>query len=514
MRTRGLPVPEKTLHSLGTRRFEQVYRDDRVAFLNDCISFPEGQRPSRYQLEIAAALDLFHYVAVKGPRRLGKSTIAAWMTSHAVLTHHDIKVITIAPSWRQLSHYLWPEIHKWVKRIDWSKVGRGPLEKRELLTTSINLSQTQSAFAVASDRPELVEGAHAAMLAMVYDEAKSIPDPFWDAVEGSMAGGVANTMGLAISTPGMPMGRFYDIFAKRSGLEYWHTISVSLEAAVEAGRISDAWVERRRQLWGENSVLFRTYVLGEFGQSEEVGLIPMVDVEAAIDRWKEWEAEGFPGTLTAIGVDVGGGLENSDLVVLAPIIDHVKVGELQKIQVGNRRTFMMDIVGHIGAMVNRYSSQLGAAINPVIVVDMIGMGLGVYHRLNELGFNTIGFNASVKTNLVDRTGSLGYSNARAAMWGMGADILQFDSGINVCLPPDDSLLGDLIAPRIARVTSASEIVLEDKASIKRRINRSTDCGDAVLQGLVGQVVMQNVYEANMSAVIAGRSDVIDPGLMY
>ena len=35
----------------------------------------------------------------------------------------DWKVVTTASLWRQLSKNLWPEVHKWSRQIDWTKLG-------------------------------------------------------------------------------------------------------------------------------------------------------------------------------------------------------------------------------------------------------------------------------------------------------------------------------------------------------------------------------------------------------
>jgi hypothetical protein len=48
------------------------------------------------------------------------------------------------------------------------------------------------------------------------------------------------------------------------------------------------------------------------------------------------------------------------------------------------------------------------------------------------------------------------------------------------LPPDDLLTGDLTAPKW-RVTSGGRIQVESKDDIRKRIGRSTDSADAVIQ---------------------------------
>src|SRR3972149_5152792 len=85
----------------------------------------------------------------------------------------------------------------------------------ELLTPTPRLA-TGEAFALASDEAANMEGAHADHLMYVYDEAKVVPDDTWDATEGAFAG-TGEALALAISTPGPPLGRFYDIYVSKPG---------------------------------------------------------------------------------------------------------------------------------------------------------------------------------------------------------------------------------------------------------------------------------------------------------
>src|SRR5688572_15889680 len=58
-------------------KFKRKYRNNRVAFVHDCIEWPEGQKPASYQDDIFAAMDQHNRVAVRGPHGIGKTAIAA-----------------------------------------------------------------------------------------------------------------------------------------------------------------------------------------------------------------------------------------------------------------------------------------------------------------------------------------------------------------------------------------------------------------------------------------------------
>ena len=239
-------------------------------------------------------------VAICGPHGLGKTTLSAWLIHWFALTRdgYDWKILTTASSWRQLVVYLWPEVHKWASYLDWKKIGREPYKDGvELQKMGLRLS-TGAATAIASNRHQKMEGAHAEHLLFVFDEAKIIPIPTWDAVEGAFSGAGADTTreayALAISTPEDETGRFYEIFQRKPGLEDWHPIQIQMQQLVKWGRMSEQWAEQRRLLWGETSAVYRNRVLGEFASSAGDGVITLAWVNAAIERYREKEALDNP----------------------------------------------------------------------------------------------------------------------------------------------------------------------------------------------------------------------------
>jgi len=295
--------------------FQSQYRHNPLAFVHDCLEF-RGDGPTSYQGEVLAELPSRSRVAVRGPHGVGKTALSSWVVLWATLTADDCKVPTTASAWRQLTHYLWPEIRKWAGRIKWDKVGGKP-SGWELLTRNIKRGPTCEAFAVASNNADLIEGAHADRVVYVYDEAKAIPDETWDATEGAFAGAGEDTdaeaFALAISTPGEPIGRFYDIHARKPGYEDWWVRHVTLEEAVEAGRVSRDWAEQRKRQWGEESAVYQNRVLGEFASSAEDAIIPLSWIEAANERWQAWADAGFPEIpgKRVLGVDIGRGHDSS-----------------------------------------------------------------------------------------------------------------------------------------------------------------------------------------------------------
>lgn len=467
------------------RLFKETYHDDPVAFVHDCFDWEGDSKPAPYQEEVLANIPLKKRVSVRGPHGLGKTTLAAWAVLWFALTRDgdDWKVPMTASSWRQLSKYLLPEIHKWSRRLKWAKIGREPFDDRsELLVLNLKL-ETGEAFALASSDAALLEGAHADSLFYVLDEARAIPDDTFDAAEGAFSGAGEDTgreaFALAVSTPGEPVGRFYDIQKRKPGFEDWWVRHVKLEEAIAAGRISRKWADQRKRQWGEKSAVYQNRVVGEFAADSEEVVIPLAWVELANERWHEWVEAGRPGKFVCVGADIGGGGENSDKTVLALAYEGYKVGELRKYPRGDIDTATMETVGRIKGILEAKGGKA--------VIDVVGIGLGVYHRLRELGHkNALAFNAGKSTDRRDKTGEFGFFDRRSAAWWLLRELLDPEEDIGIALPPDDELTGELTTPK-KQMRSGARIKVEDKESIKTRLKgrRSTDNADAVIQSITG-----------------------------
>lgn len=460
-----------------------AYYNDPAGFTTDLIDWTGLAGPTDYQLAALQALADHGRVAVRGPHGLGKTAENAWAVLWFALTRdaagRDWKAPTTASAWRQLTHYLWPEIRKWARRIDWDKLNREPFGRHELMVLSLKLA-TGEAFAVASDEPASIEGVHADEVLYIYDEAKTIPSATFDASEGAFSGAGTDTdakaYAFASSTPAAPSGRFYEIHARRPGLEDWHPIHVTLADTIAAGRVSTEWADQRRRQWGAKSAVYLNRVEGEFAASDEDAVVPLAWVEAANQRWTDL-GEDY-GKLSAVGVDVA--RSGGDRTVFA----YRHGWTIRELELKPRQGTMDT------------ANQLAAATfkgNVPAVVDVIGVGAGVVDRHREQGYECLAFNASERTDMRDQSGEFGFTNKRSAAWWQIRELLDPDSGVAVALPPDDDLTGELCAPKW-RVMAGGRIQVESKDDIRRRIGRSTDHADAVIQAFWTEPAAPDSFE--------------------
>lgn len=486
---------------LASRAFRRTYEHDPIAFVHDCIDWdrvPGADGPTLYQEEILSNLIEHRREAVRGPHGLGKSCIGALVIHWFASTRDgdDWKLISTASAWRQLKEFLWPEVHKWARYLRYDVMGREPYRSpHELQDMALRLL-TGSAMAVASDDPAQIEGAHADRLLYLYDEAKTIPAETWEASEGAFSGAGSDTareaFALALSTPGEPHGRFYEIHQRR--VVGWHARHVKLDEAIAAGRISSEWVAEREEDWGKGSALFANRVLGDFAAGSTKAVIPLAWVEAAVERWREasvpsiedeqpyvFEHRMLPlescGAMTCVGADISD--QGEDKTVLA-MRHGIAIREIRKLPFDPDP---MESAGAITGVLRKHPEAFPCT-------DTIGVGSGVHARLKELKAEgifegrPISFDAAEKSNATDAGGELEFANRRAEAWWALRDKLHPTKGDDLMLPPSDTLIADLTTPTWKQ-TSAGKILIESKDDLRKpdRLGRSPDEGDAVVMAM-------------------------------
>lgn len=458
--------------------------DGIVRFVEDVI----GTQPTDYQGAILSALVRDRYVSVRGPRGMGKSALASWVVLWGMGVFPkdwDVKIITTASSFRQVEKFLWPEIHKWAYRTDWTKVGLRVRKGQELLGLSFRLPNKE-AFGAATDNPALLEGAHARVIIFIFDEAKEIPDEIFDAMEGAFSQeGLHDhfVYVLALSTPGESAGRFYDIQTGAPGHEHWTTFHVTLQDTIDAGQVSPQWADKLKNQWGEDNVLYQRHVLANFASSIGQTVIPLRWVELANERWLAWFEDGGAGpekSPAALGCDPGGQGENADATGIAEFEDFI-VKNLYELH----RWDEIEIKEEIKAR-NEYRKKWAA-------IDSIGLGSGIITMLRKEDYPVMGVNVSEATTLTDAAGENQFINLRSALWWLLREYLDpnMPRGFNVALPPNDVLTGELIVPRWKEV-GRGFIQVEGKPDIRKRLGgKSTNLADGVMLAMYASLMGSN-----------------------
>ena len=350
---------------------------------------------------------------------------------------------------------------------------RAPLGRDELLVREIKSADAQKyAFAVACDDAMTIEGAHARVIRYIYDESKGIPWPTWDSAEGAFAGSVdicELAEWLAISTAGIPAGRFYDIQTRKPGYEDWYATRWTIEQLLESGMVSEKWVRERRNQWTEKSPMYINQVLGNFASWDENAMIPLAWIEAANKRWYEWDKQGrkIPdGAVRKIGYDPAG--EGSDKN--CKVTRYTGLG-VTEIKYYNQLTEMEST----GMLKNDYEHNGKHPVELYVEVGG-GYGGGITSRLKEQGVPYTAVKPGAAATATDISGELQYLNMRAQLTFAVMEWLNPESGYLPILPPDDRLTADLTCLRLIPLTSAGKIKAESKETLGKadRLGRSTD----------------------------------------
>ena len=197
-------------------------------------------------------------------------------------------------------------------------------------------------------------------------------------------------------------------------------------------------------------------------------VIPTAWVSAAMRRHQTRERPPVERLMT-LGVDVARG--GTDQTIIVKNFGHW-IDALVKVP-GQQTPD-----GHIvAAMVRDVHRD-----NAVIYIDSIGIGASPYDLLSQAGLPVVGLNASSASAARDKTGQFGFANLRAELWWRLREMLEPESGYEIVLPNDRELLADLCAPRW-KETLRGDIQIESKDDVRKRLQRSTDCGDALVMAL-------------------------------
>lgn len=191
--------------------------------------------------------------------------------------------------------------------------------------------------------------------------------------------------------------------------------------------------------------------------------IPTAWVKAAQARW----TPEYDHPLTCLGVDVAYGGADSTVISArrGPWFAPLKKYQGADTDSGSKAAFLV-LQEHDGSA--------------PIHVDSIGYGAACHEHLREkvkklaLGINVA---CAPAPEAWDKSRKYKLTNVRTQMYWRLRDALDPETGDGLALPPDPELLADLTAPRYE--VRASGIVVEPKDSIKERLGRSPDKGDAV-----------------------------------
>ena len=495
------------------------YRDDPVRFAHEIL----GVEPWWRQVEILEAIRDHPRVAVRSGHKIGKSNAIGIAAFWFYCSYEDARAIMTSTTARQVDQILWRELSMMKARsgrclkckLQDPDGRRIPApcphsalidgDMGSLARTGLKSVNFREITGFTAREAEAVAGISGANLLYLPDEASGIPQKIFEAMEGNRAGGARLAM---FSNPTKNEGEFFDAFHSKSGL--YKTITVSSEETPNAvtgenkipGLATRAWIEEKKEEWGENSALYSVRVKGLHPLSEDGKIFSVHAIASAERAWADADDAGR----LFLGVDVAGPAGKGDEIIMAPRRAK-KVLRLHRFQ-------GLDAQGHliqILALLGQYRRP--NEIKPVVVIDAEGeYGSKVanvcraYVESNQDAFELVCVYASSKA----QREPLVYERIREELAASLARFL-LDGG---AIPEDAKLAAELHIWEWRTQLSGRVKLWPPKEEVRKSgmLNRSPDRYDAVALSVWEPIRLAEAQQAQPVQKSAEdlRAPVIDP----
>lgn len=325
------------------------------------------------------------------------------------------------------------------------------------------------------------QGLHARYILVILDEGNGIPPSLWTAVSTLLTNDNARL--LVIGNPDDPGSEFAKKCKPGSG---YNVITISafdtpnftgeyVPPDVAEVLVTPSWVEERRREWGEGSPLWTSKILAEFPDVSDEYLITPAMIQKGIDT-------DLPGLeYGRYGVDVARFGDNKTVVY------RNRGGQIRL----EDSWGMADTMQTCGKLVLIVTNHHRTTSVPM-VIDVTGLGAGVYDRLREQNFDVVPFVSSGRANRPDK-----YQNRRAEIfWQFRIDL---EAG-NIDLDPRDETLHNQLQSIKWGVTSSGKIYIESKEDMRDRGVPSPDLADAAVYSTCGYSTFQvNQLEGSLAS---------------
>jgi hypothetical protein len=120
-------------------------------------------------------------------------------------------------------------------------------------------------------------------------------------------------------------------------------------------------------------------------------------------------------------------------------------------------------------------------------IDVVGVGSSPVDVGRLRGIDIVAMNGANKSIAKDRSGTLGFKNARSEWIWMLREALDPKLGLELALPPDNEITADLTAMRWQLTPSGIQV--EDKKKVKEKLGRSPDKGDGIINAFAQPTIL-------------------------
>lgn len=474
---------------------EDKYIVDPAGWMHDKL----GRCLWSKQVEIMNSVRDHRMTAVKSCHGPGKSftgsgSVGWWLDVHEL---GSAFAVTTAPSWPQVEAILWREIRR--------RHREGKLKGRITLDCQWHMGATGTKRADASEEmiamgrkpadydEDTFQGIHARYFLALLDEACGVPESLWNSVLALVTN--ENARVLALGNPDDPNSRFAQVCKPGSG---WNVISISVwdtplfsgeDTCAVCGKplpqemleslVSPLWVEDRKRDWGEGSPLWISKVEGEFPDiSDEYLISPALIERCYVNDLPGFEIGRYGADIARMGAD-------------RTVVYRNRGGVIRLIAEWAKEDTMSS-AGKLKNILLRH----GVKKVPMII-DIIGVGSGVFDRLREQRLNVGPYQGSQRA-----LNPAKFKNRRAESWWTFRE--HMEAGL-IDLDREDEKLAAQLGSVKWGVDSAGRIFIESKDDLKERGLPSPDRADAA--------ILSTVHVGSVPERLEGQGNSVTSGLL-
>lgn len=464
-----------------------AFRTDPIGFATDVLGVRMLWDAQRAHLRaVAESPRTCAYGANGTGKTLDDAILALWW-----IYCHDGLVIATSAKEAQLRDQFMREVRRLFHQA--------PTLPGELYTMALRRPERPEAglLCQAAGDTNNLRGLHAPRVMVQLQEAQGLPDWSFQSAE-MMAVGEADRV-TASGNSSQPGGEFH----RRVRSPAWRSVrfnalehpNVTTGTVVIPGGPTLASIAQRAADYGTDSSFYLASVLGVFPEDSPGSLVERAWLEAAAERWaaKTLEGEAW-GKPFVCGLDPA--RSGPDQTAFAVRQDHI----LRHLAVWSKLD-TMETCGRVTLELERrgiLTRGMGAAAvwegDITLIIDVLGLGSGVYDRLHELGKYRL---KEYQAGLFEARGKgPDMLNRRAADYWALRRLLEDGK---IALPQEPELFDELTAIEW-RVNSSGKIQLLSKDDLRAKLGRSTDRADAV------SMVFSGVYRAPGGRSTVGQMD--------
>jgi len=437
---------------------------------NDPVAWVKAHQIETWskQREIYTSVAQNRYTAVRSCHGPGKSYTAANVVAWWLDTKKDPFVVTSAPTSHQVRTILWREIRRAKKIADMpGKISQGQVPEWRIAEELVAFGRKPADYLDPVEASAAFQGIHALHLLVVLDEGSGIPEWLAQATETLITN--ENSRLLIIGNPDNPLSYFAKAFKPGSG---FNKIKISafdtpaftgepISKELAEKLTSEIWVEERKKRWGTNSPVYKSKVDAEFPDITDDTVFTPAMLTEAIANDRSRAAINTPGRY---GFDVARlGADES-------VVYHNRNGYIRQVARWSK-TDTMETVGRY----RRLHPSIQPEAAPTAVVDVNGLGAGVFDRLRELKYPCIPFNGGERAYNPTK-----YKNRRSEAYWEAREM--FEEGLIDIEEGDEDLQAELMETHF-KPNSTGQIQIESKDDITQRLGRSPDRADAFVMAL-------------------------------